>query len=66
MRAGAAPGAVAEFKTVGANVIDPMDGHDSHSVVFDTGVAAAEGVLEVRIASPITAPAAMTLTATSQ
>jgi hypothetical protein len=66
MRSGARSGAVAEFKTVGANVIDPMDGHDSHSVVFDTGVAAAEGVLEVRIASPITAPAAVTPTATSQ
>lgn len=66
IRPGAEPGAVAEFETVGANVIDPTDGHDSHCVVFETGMAAAEGVLELRIASPITAPAAMTPTATSQ
>ena len=47
-------------------MIDPTDGHDSHSVVFDTGVAAAVGVLEARIASPTTAPTAMTPMATSQ
>ncbi len=63
---GAGPGAVAEFETVDANVIDATDGHDSHSVVLDAGVAAVEGVFEVRIANPITAPVAMMPMATSQ
>jgi hypothetical protein len=66
MRAGAGPGAVAEFNTVGAKVIDPMEGHDSHSVVIDAGIAGAERVFEVRIAKPITAPVTMTPMATNQ
>ena len=66
IRAGAGPGAVGEFETVGANVIDPTDGHDSHSGAFDRGVAVAKRDLELRIASPITAPIAMTPKATNQ
>jgi len=66
MPAGARPGATGEFETVGANVIDPTDGHDSHSAAFDTGVAAAERDLEVRIANAITAPIPMTPRATNQ
>ena len=63
---GAGSGAAGEFETVGANVIDPTDGHDSHSAAFDTGVAAAERDLEVRIANAITAPIPMTPRATNQ
>jgi len=66
IRAGAGPGVVEEFETVGANVIGPTDGHDSHSGAFDTGVAVARRDLELRIASPITAPIAMTPKAANQ
>jgi len=65
MPVGAAPGGVDGFETVVANVIGPTDGHDSHSAAFTAGGAADERDLEVRIASPITAPTAMRPRATS-
>jgi hypothetical protein len=66
IRAGAGPGAAGEFETVDANVIDPTDGHDSHSAPLDTGAAPAERDLEVRIVSPITVPTPMMPRATNQ
>jgi len=66
IRAGAGPWAVGEFETVGANVIGPTDEHDLHSGDFDTGVAVAKRDLEFRLASPITAPIAMTPNARNQ
>jgi hypothetical protein len=64
--AGTGPGAVKDFETVGANVIGPTDGHDSHSAVFGAGGATDERDLEVRIANPITAPTAMRPRATKK
>jgi hypothetical protein len=62
--AGAGPGGVDVFEVVGTKVIDPTDGHDSHSVAVDKGVAAAG--LSRRIVNPTTAPIAMTLKVPSQ
>ena len=51
---------------VGAKEIEPTEGHDSHSAVFDRGVAGAKRDLDVRIVSPMTAPIAMMLRARNQ
>jgi len=45
------PGAVREFETVGANVIEPTNGQASHAAVSETGVVVSEGDLDVRIES---------------
>ena len=66
MPAGAVPGAVDGFETVGANVISPAEGHDSHSDDFDGAVVAAERDFVACNEKPITAPIAMTPTATTE
>jgi len=66
MPAGAAPGAVDGFETVGANVIGPTEGHDSHSDGFEGAVVAAERDFVACSEKPITAPIAMTPTATTE